>query len=838
MKISRIAAVSVSGIAWALYGTVVQTTLCDLTSGQGTAFFILPSFQRIVLTLIAAQAFVYFLWFCISFLTRKFSNINLGEALEKSTANLYPSFYLFLLSGLFAPYISPLHKLSAFLLDIGPLFPSIILALIFLKGIKPKLGSGRLFKFISSTSERKLGLMLFVLVLVVYVFFTLRLVPPNAPQDKRYYLLTGDEPHYLLIVHSLVFDRDFNMYNNHVEGHSRIYLDRKVNGFSGGVGLFGKYAKGKGITATPEYWKDKQYSLCRLGLPLLLSPFYYLGYLWDHRIRLVVLLFLNVMTALLVWNIFHLTYYFVKSKSPAGAPVREKTAAIISALFFGLSMPVLFYSCRIYTEVIAALLVIYTFRKIIMQKTGIRDLLFMGLSIAYLPWLHDKYILFSALLLIMFFTRFRRNLKTPALILFGAPVLVSVGFLMIYYYLLFGVFYPINMHPGFSWTNFMNGFPGLILDQNHGLFAYSPFYLFAFCGAVFMLRLKRKDALWLAIFVLSFYIEMASFKEWWAGLCPPGRYLVPILGLLIPFTAYAICCCSRRAKWLYYMLGCLSVTLGCFSMWFSGRLYKYLHPFIPYTNWINLRGLFPEMLSPNTYDYRLLLGWFFVITVWTTWIVISRSNNKETGFRIKPLLYFFCMIIIIVLLRQDSVVPRSEYDSLMLYKKLIRKNNKVISVENSKPIYSIIENREDILGPFRITYEAEHLLHDKRNRVKETGNKMAVRGRTGKTQAGFLLWGPYRRFPAGRYEVKITMKAENVRGNSVPVAVFDVVSSKGRIVHAAKKISAKDLGTSDRYLEIVELLEIKTEVSDIEFRIHYSGNADVYIDKIDIIVLS
>ena len=662
MKISHIIAISICGIAWAFYGILVQTTLCDLTPDKGAVFFIFPSLQKILLTLIIAQVFAFCLWLTTSLVAKQFFNVEFKEALAKRVVNLYPSLFLFLLLGLFAPYVSILYRLSKFLLDLGFIFPLIVLALILLKGLKPKFSVERSFNFVNSISERKLGAILFIFALAVYVFFTLRLVAPNAPEDDRYYLLTGDEPHYLLVVHSLVFDRDFNMYNNFVEGHSRIYWNRIANGFSGGVGLFGKYARGRGVTATAEYWKEKRYSLFRLGFPLLLCPLYYLGYLWDHQIRLVVLLFLNLVTALLVWNVFHLTYYFVGSKCPATAGAlwggkqfryagdkpsaatvgegstqrinlaKEKTIAMISTLFFALSMPVLFYSCRIYTEIAGALLIIYAFRKIVMRETGIWNLFSIGLCIAFLPWLHDKYIWFSALLLGMFFFRRRYNLRILTLILFSAPILISICFLMKYYYLLFGAFYPVNMHPGFSWRSFTNAFPGLILDQDHGLLPYSPFYFFALPGAVFMWRKRRNDAVWLILFILSFYIGTASFKEWWGGFCPPGRYLVPVLGLCIPFVGCGIYYLGK-ARWSYHIFGCLSIALGFYSMWFAGRLYRHLHPFIPYVNWLNLRGLFPRMTSPQSNDYRLLVGWFFVIALSAIFVVVGNAKgNKRFGY--------------------------------------------------------------------------------------------------------------------------------------------------------------------------------------------------------------
>ena len=835
MKISRIITIPTCGLAWALYGILAQTTLCTLPNCRDAVFFIFPSPGKTLLTLILAQIFAYSLWTGISFLKKRIYNFSNKDALQSAAISMYPGFFLFLLSGILTPYIKIFYKFSAFFLDLGPVFPCIILTSIIFKSIKPEFNFRKLTNYIDSVPVKKLGAALFISVLVIYAFFTLRIIHPGAPKENRYYLLTGDEPHYLLVTHSLVFDRDFNMHNNIVKGHSKIYFDRAVCGLSRQGSTFQKYARGKGVTATKEYWKGKRYSLCRLGLPLLLCPSYYSGYLWDHQIRLVVLLFLNLLTALLVWNVFHLTYYFISKKS-THTQISIKTAGLVSAIFFAFNMPVLFYSNRIFTEVAAALLLVYAFRKTVTGKAGVWISLSIGFCIAFLPWLHDKYIWFSVLLLIMFILRCRRTIKIPALLLFSAPIIISTLFLMRYYYMLFGVIYPVSMLPGFSWKVFTNASLGLILDENHGLYPYSPFYFFAIAGAVFMWKKNKNDTAWLIFLTVTFYIGIASFKEWWGGLCPPGRYLVPLTGLWIPFIAYAILD-SRKARKPCYILGCLSIAMGFFSMWLPGRLYRHLHPFIHYYSWINLRGIFPNMISPERSDYMLLLAWFLVIALWAGWMSIrSKSTNQKSGLSIKPILLVFCTITIIVLFRKDSAIQKTNYDRLVLYQELACSTNKVIRASTSKPSYSIIKDMESIPAPFSITYEAEHLLYDRKNMVKDTGGRTVVRGIAGKTKEGFLLWGPYKKFPPGRYEVKITIRAGNIKNKSAPIAIFDAASSKGTIIHAYKEIYEKDLLSPGKHIEIVTPLEIKEEVSDIEFRMQYPGNANIYIDRIDITV--
>ena len=120
--------------------------------------------------------------------------------------------------------------------------------------------------------------------------------------------------------------------------------------------------------------------------------------------------------------------------------------------------------------------------------------------------------------------------------------------------------------------------------------------------------------------------------------------------------------------------------------------------------------------------------------------------------------------------------------------------------------------------------------------VKDTGGRTVICGIAGKTKEGFLLWGPYKRFPPGRYEAKITMKVQNIKNKSAPAAIFDAASSKGTIIHVRKEIYGKDFPSPGEYMEIVTPIEIMEEVSDMELRMQYPGNADIYIDRIDIIV--
>ncbi|MBU1627138.1 hypothetical protein KKB18_07185, partial [bacterium] len=146
--------------------------------------------------------------------------------------------------------------------------------------------------------------------------------------------LSGDEPHYLLVAHSLLHDFDFELLNNYLEqDYLTFYPDflssRNVRFYSG--------------------WKIL--SQLGIGFPILLLPGYaILG-------RLGAQLIICIITSLIIVNLLYILDFLNSKKG---------SFMIFIVSFF--SSPFLIYSRAIYPEMFIALLIIYMVRLILTKS--------------------------------------------------------------------------------------------------------------------------------------------------------------------------------------------------------------------------------------------------------------------------------------------------------------------------------------------------------------------------------------------------------------------------------------------------------------------------------------
>lgn len=655
--------------------------------------------------------------------------------------------------------------------------------------------------FVEHWTIKKISYFLFIGTLTTYIFFSLLLVHPNTKKNKRYYLLTGDEPHYLLITHSLVFDRDFNLYNNVENKDSLLYYDRAVNGFSGGVELFGRYAKGKKITAQKEYWTNKRYSNLNFGLPIILSPWYWLGVLWDNQIRLCIILFLNILTSFLAINIFLLSYKISNNKF----------GSLFATLCAGLSMPIIFYSRQVYPDLPAALFLIYSFRKICEKDfNSIFKALSISLCISFLPWLHEKYILLALLCSFYFVYQWWRQGHTGwGIGVFSAPFLVSLCLQMRYYYLLFGVPYPINMHPGFYMSALLKGALGLFLDSGHGLIPYAPIYIISIIGIVLAIK-ERKNIFWFLAFPIGIFLTTACFSEWWGGFCPAGRYLVPVIPFLTPFIAYGY---EKTNKGIVLILGLIGICIGLGGMFLPGRLYTHMHPFISYTK---LKGIFPNMIEPNFSQYRLAIIWIILIFMVSVFYNRKKHNNLVFGFVV---LFLFLSILNSAKINLPQQLGRIE--KLEMLKKL-------------NAGYILIGVNKKILEKIDIVYEAEELLIWQAKKISDPSSNNGIAVYASANNAGYVLYGPYTKLYKGIYDIRFRLKTTNNSEKAV-IAALDVASQKGKTIHVRQEIKGTDFKQSNEYQDFIIPFTLDNNVSFAEFRVYYTGRQDIWIDKITVL---
>ena len=323
----------------------------------------------------------------------------------------------------------------------------------------------------------------------------------------------GDEPHYLIITHSLLDDGDLQIENNHVEGDYRAFW--------------------AGPPLRPDYMKrglnGQIYSIHAPGLAVLVLPVYAIAGYGG------VVVFLCLIAALTALAIFDLAFAI------AGA-----RAAAITFAAVALTVPFLPHGWLIYPEIPAALIVAWALRWLWggSDRIAIGRLIGYGALLGLLPWLHTKFVIFLALFGGALLWQLRR--RPLAAVAFAAPMAVSVAAWLAFFYVTYGTFNPEAPYGDYPRLfvlirNIPRGLLGLLFDQKFGLLPYAPVYVFSAVGAWLMLR--QREWRWLGALLLAVTaIHVGSTTRlymWWGGNSAPARFLVPILPCLAPPIAVA-----------------------------------------------------------------------------------------------------------------------------------------------------------------------------------------------------------------------------------------------------------------------------------------------------------
>ena len=134
-------------------------------------------------------------------------------------------------------------------------------------------------------------------------------------------------------------------------------------------------------------------------------------------------------------------------------------------------------------------------------------------------------------------------------------------------------------------------------------------------------------------------------------------------------------------------------------------------------------------------------------------------------------------------------------------------------------------------------YEAERLPRKTGIRVNDSqaSGESAVFGKAGREEEGHLLFGPYRTFPTGRYNVIFRLKASGVTKAKVPeVLKIDICTDKGQIILAEKILRGTDFSSLNRYQDFVLPVELD-EPQRLEFRVYHYGNVSSWADYVYIL---
>jgi hypothetical protein len=333
-----------------------------------------------------------------------------------------------------------------------------------------------------------------------------------VPYHRTVQPTASDEPHYLIVMQSLVLDHDLDLANDYAGDRYLSYYPAKIDDIHG-------IHVGNAI-----------YSIRDLGLVFLgVIPF-------AVGERTGVLALLCVAGALLAIQL----YLLLRDLAFDSRVAFLATSAVVFA------HPVLTYTAEVYPELLAALAFVTAVRALRRgARTTFADLAFASFCVGTLPWLTTRawFAVIGIGLVIAF--RALRPFGVGRIAAGAAPAAALVLLLSYVNYRQFGLFMPsagyflIREQQQVLAFAPQVGALGLFFDRTFGLVGRAPLYLLAFIGLHAIWRrlgAHRDELVALTLGWLLSFLYIADIAYWWADGSPSSRYLVAS----IPFLAAAV----------------------------------------------------------------------------------------------------------------------------------------------------------------------------------------------------------------------------------------------------------------------------------------------------------
>jgi len=478
-------------------------------------------------------------------------------------------------------------------------------------------------------------------------------------------VFSGDEPHYLLMSHSLLLDGDLNLKNNYNQHDYRLYMRPYV-------------------TIDPHLAPKTQgkYSFHSPGISFLILPFYALGYFGGG-------FFLPFLTRLgmTIWAAFlgiQLFLFLIKLK------FQEKTALLAWTLF-SFTSPLFFYSFHLYPEIPAAAISFYVFRKIyFLGRHSLKFFFFLGLLTASLIWFHSlKYLFIMAPLFLYASWKIIRNsqsLQPWLTFCLGWTTMLSGYFLFqqqLYNSLsLSAVSWrgAVSINESLKYALFLiKGIPfpyrwetllGYFLDQRDGLLLYSPIFIFALLGFIGLIKNNFRFLL-LLLFVSAPYYLVSAWLTQRTGYAPQARPLVAVLwsfGLGLAFYLHRpapkiISSIFKVCVFLSFLFPLLQLKFphSLYQLTTQGETQRSGELFLHLSNMhFDLTRFLPSFLKIDNHLWWPNWLWLgIIIIIITAYSLLPAKEMAPKSFKLRPRLIIFPFVVVIGLFFWFGYYPRT-----------------------------------------------------------------------------------------------------------------------------------------------------------------------------------
>lgn len=442
------------------------------------------------------------------------------------------------------------------------------------------------------------------LVFLLATYTRVQLVPFNADETRRDFLLTGDEPRYLMTALSIAKDGDLDLANN--EAHKDYLLfQRSFSGAGRDFAFYNELTHNRIITQKKR-WGGALYSPHNPGTSFLLAPVFLLA---NHNYR-----FWSY-TVISLCFVFFCSFSIYYLQQVIQLPL---DVILVVCLVCGLSPPVYFYMNQVFPELVAGILLALIGILFLKKKqSSLVPFVLAALAI----WFTERAILASLLLCAAgFFYLPTKKLKFGAVVILG-----SSGVLFAWYcWLRFGVPYPIlnNLKLSFSFAKTPQRLFQIFFDGKYGWVWLFPAVLLlpAMIWEVLKSKQRTLNHLSLVLALVVVLILIAAFDDRAGGTCPRGRYFViPQFLFLVLSLVWLQPENGRMGKFFWIVgLGGLSL-MQLFWLapnprwWFAGYhplfYWKSIQPYFTYlpllpddadkSQWLRLFKITPLLIVPS-----------------------------------------------------------------------------------------------------------------------------------------------------------------------------------------------------------------------------------------------
>lgn len=342
--------------------------------------------------------------------------------------------------------------------------------------------------------------------------------------------LTGDEPHYVVMIESLWRDGDLDLSNQ----TDRAGLDVPAH-------------------TLPSARGGSAYSIHFPGLAILLAlPFGVLG-------------LKGVLVAIAaLWAVLAVRVRLWVEET--GQDSRGLGQAWWLILVF--AMPLVAFSGEVYPEVPAALLLALALSRLESERVASR--VTVAAAAGALVWLHVRFLALALMLAVAALARLRRGRWWPA-----SAFMASLLLQMAVFWQWYGSPLPWVMYgrtAGGAVGNPAVGALGMLFDQQAGLLVVAPVYLLLGPALAAGWVRNRSRTAWRLALLGSYLGPVVASSSWHGFWSPPARMWVPVVPIImVSLLEHLPRLASRLARGAALALGCASLAVGCLYVLFPDK---------------------------------------------------------------------------------------------------------------------------------------------------------------------------------------------------------------------------------------------------------------------------